>query len=260
MSPNFGVFFATVPYVFMMQSFNKDLMMHLLFFSGVHTKAQIFLWCTFMLASCGKGFDLNPAPKDDLESGRFFSNLRSLNTKIGRYGGWVSITISDNQFWVRIKVTGPKTESMHAQYLHSNAICPDMNDDTNGDGFLDFLEANAVSGPILIPLDSDLKSQFKGLNIFPKMNRSFYYYSEACNTSLMMEDLRQSDQYSSDMMIKLKSDEELGLRRRVIMIYGTNEDRFLPPSVASFQGYPSQASIPIACGVIEVGELDGFSP
>lgn len=245
----------------MMQSFNKDLMMHLQFFLGLWRKVQCILYSSLMLVSCGKGFNADELQQEVLDPGRFHVKLRPLNSKLGSYTGWISITISENQFWVRAKVIGPKTGSMHAQYLHANAVCPSMKDDTNGDGFLDFTEAYSVSGPILIPLDSNLNSQMKGLNIFPKMRQSsFYYYSEACNTSVMMEDLRQRDTYSSDMMIKLKSGEELGLKRRVVMIYGTSEYRQLPSTVNSFEGYPSQASIPIACGMIEEGESDGFNP
>jgi hypothetical protein len=245
----------------MMQSFNKDLMMHLPLFLGPWRRVQFLLYCSLMLISCGKGFNSDKPQLEELEPGRFHVNLRPLNSKLGRYIGWVSITISDNQFWVRAKVVGPKTGSMHAQYLHANAVCPSMKDDTNGDGYLDFTEAYAVSGPILIPLDSNLNSQMKGLNIFPKMRQSsFYYYSEACNTSVMMEDLRQRDTYSADMMIKLKNGEELALKRRVVMVYGTSEYRPLPSTVNSFEGYPSQASIPIACGIIEEGESDGFNP
>jgi len=255
----FGAYLATYSYQFLMQSFNKDLMMHTQRILGSQMRVQFILCWFFMLISCGKGFNADEGQREEIPPGRYYSSLRPLNTKLGRYSGWVSITISDNQFWARIKLTGPKTSGMHAQYLQANSKCPSMSDDTNDDGYLDFKEAYAVSGPILIPLDSDLKTQLKGLNIFPKMRRSsFYYYSEACNTSLMMEDLRASDSYSSDMIIKLRPNEELRLDRRVILIYGTDEDRYLPSTVNTFEGYPSQSSIPIACGEILEGESDGF--
>ena len=235
--------------------------MHLQLYLRSWRRVQCYLFCSLLCVSCGKGFNPDEPQQEELNPGRYNVKLHSLNQRFGSYSGWISITISDNQFWVRVKVNGPKTGSMHAQYLHVNANCPSMRDDTNGDGYLDFIEAYAVSGPILIPLDSILTSQMKGLNIFPRMRlSSFYYYSKSCNTSLMMEDLRQIDTYSSDMMTKLKRDEGLNLRRRVVMIYGVNEDRALPSSVRSFEGYPSQYSIPIACGVIEEGESDGFNP
>ncbi len=136
-----------------------------------------------------------------------------------------------------------------------------MTDDTNHDGYLDFVEASQVVGPILLPLDSNLNSQMFGLNEFPimKSKNDFYYYSEACNSQRMILDLRRHDSYETDMISKLGSRENLNLHKRIVMIYGVDLDRALPSTVQSFDGYPSQASLPIACGEIMIGESDGFS-
>jgi hypothetical protein len=136
-----------------------------------------------------------------------------------------------------------------------------MKDDLNHDGYLDFMESYRVAGPILIPLDSNLNSQMKGLNEFPiiKGSSAFYYYSEASNMSRMMEDLRRKDTYTMDMMTKLNGKEDLRIGRRIIIIYGTSDERSLPASVLSFEGYPSQATIPIACGEVHDGYSDAFN-
>ncbi|MBA2406017.1 MAG: hypothetical protein H0V66_14675 [Bdellovibrionales bacterium] len=223
-------------------------------------KWQCCLLGFLTLLSCGKGYVPDEDKQEEVAAGRYWAMLKPLNQKVGRYSGWANLSISDNQFWARVKVNGPMTKVMHAQYIHLRGTCPDMQDDTNGDGYLDFVEAYQVAGPILLPLDSNLNSQMKGLNEFPKMMKGnrFYYYSEACNSSRMLEDLKESDTYSEDMMTKLAPGEELNLTRRVIIIYGVNADRKLPPTVRSYDGYPVQDALPIACGEILAGEADDY--
>ena len=184
------------------------------------------LLCILTLLSCGKGYVESDATEEEVTGGHYWSDLKSLNTRLGRYTGWVSLSVGDNQFWARVKVVGPNTKAMHAQYLHVNGRCPQMKDDLNHDGYLDFMESYRVAGPILIPLDSNLNSQMKGLNEFPiiKGSSAFYYYSEASNMSRMMEDLRRKDTYTMDMMTKLNGKEEMRIGRRIIIIYGTSDE------------------------------------
>jgi hypothetical protein len=222
---------------------------------------RLFFLCLVLLLSCGKGYKEKEYIQYEVASGRFKATLKSLNPSVGVFHGWVSLSIEDYQFWARIKVMGPNSKDMHAQYIHTSGTCPLMRDDTNHDGYLDFIEASKVVGPILVPLDSNLNSQMFGLNEFPIMRNKndFYYYSEACNAQRMMLDLRREDYYETDMISKLSSGEDLNLEKRIVMIYGVPLERALPSTVRSFDGYPSQASLPIACGEIMIGESDGFS-
>jgi hypothetical protein len=89
-------------------------------------------------------------------------------------------------------------------------------------------------------------------------NTSFYYYSEACQGTRLLSDLKEVDVFGSDMMTKLHRGESLNLATRVIMIYGSSEGRPLPETVRSFEGYPPQSSIPIACGEITEGVAEEF--
>ena len=193
-----------------------------------------------LLLSCGKGYKEKEYIQYEVASGRFKATLKSLNPQVGVFHGWVSLSIEDYQFWARIKVMGPNSKDMHAQYIHTSGKCPLMSDDTNHDGYLDFMEASKVV-PVM------------------RNKNDFYYYSEACNAQRMMLDLRRHDYYDTDMISKLSSGEELNLDKRIVMIYGVPIDRALPSTVRSFDGYPSQASLPIACGEIMMGESDGFN-
>lgn len=211
----------------------------------------------FTLAGCGKGFKEQEDEQQEASPGRFEARLNPLNQKLARYRGWASVTISDNQFWARVKLEGPASDATHAQYIHLRGRCPHMGDDLNRDGILDFMEVYAVSGPILLPLDGNLNSQQKGLHEFPRMKRQGYYYSEACNSQRLMDDLKAPDVILRDMMTKL-DDDNLDLDRRVLIIYGVSERIKLPATVRSFDGYPVHASVPVACGEIQEGSSDYF--
>ncbi len=217
---------------------------------------RISLLCFLTLVSCGRGYEVNEGIQETLVEGRYTAKLNSLNTSMGRYTGWLNLSIHDNQFWARVKVEGPQTSQMHAQYIHVNGSCPSMKDDLNQDGYLDFMEVYKIAGPILLPLDSNLNSQMKGLNEFPTMRRNspHYYYSEASNSDRLMADLRRKDVYVDDMLTKLGPRERLNLTKRILVIYGTKAERYFPESVSTFDGYPKQISIPVACGEIAEGE------
>lgn len=215
---------------------------------------------SLLLAGCGKGYEELSIQNEVVADGQYHAQLLPLNVQVGKSKGFSSISIKDNQFWARVKIFGPKTGSMHAQYIHRLDRCPTHRDDTNGDGFLDAWEVFAVSGEILIPLDSDLNSQIKGMNEFPRMKKhDFFYYSEACHSDRLLRDLRSPDELRYDFITKLSKTESLNLSGRVIVVYGTSETRKLPDSVRSFSGYSTQQSLPIACGEILNGESSEFS-
>lgn len=220
--------------------------------NGAFINIQMSLLCLLMLFSCGSGFGDVEVRQEEVIEGWYTAVLNPLNSKVGIFSGRVDLSMSDNQFWVRVNLKGPQTNEMHPQFLHTNSSCPTMKDDLNRDGYLDFIESYRVAGPILMPLDSNLNSQMKGLHEFPHMrkNSSYYYYSEACNSDYMLSDLKRKDEYKEDLMTKLRPSEKLNLKKRVVLIYGASSDRYLPDTVGTFDGYPNHSSVPIACGEI----------
>jgi hypothetical protein len=212
-----------------------------------------------VLIGCGKGFDSDSVRKEEIASGEFYAVLFPLNQKYGTYKGWVSLSITENQFWARVKVNGRKTKDMHGQYIHVGYRCPSLKDDSNQDGYLDFIEVINAVGPILIPLDSNLTTQMKGIFEFPKMRRHpFYYYSEASNMQWLMEDLSREDVIHDDFITKLLPKQLLNMDRRIVVIYGVDQERYLPSSVRTSPGYPNQFTFPIACGEVRRGRSEVF--
>lgn len=206
-----------------------------------------------LVTGCGKGYgeEKNNERQEEQAIAQFEARLKALNTRVGMNSGHLTITITDNQFWARMAFSGPYTGQMSSQYIHTGSRCPSIKDDRNGDGYLDFIEAHDVVGDILIPLDSVLESQLRGMNLFPKIKRNNgYYYSEATNFTRMMEDLRRVDTFSDDRIRKLHRNEELDLTTRVVMVYGVSDERNLPETIESYEGYSPQASLPVACSEI----------
>ena len=217
--------------------------------------SYFILFC-LVVSACGKGYEEKVVRNEIVADGHYHAKLLPINKRISTAYGFSTISIRDNQFWARVKVFGPKINSSHQQHIHLRDRCPTITDDKNGDGMIDAKEVFDVSGPVLIPLDSDLSSQIKGLNEFPKMRRhNFYYYSEATHSDRIMRDLRGPDHLRYDFMSKLAPGDPLALDSRVIIIFGTSENRPLPTSAVSYGGYPLHETIPVACGKIRAGEL-----
>jgi hypothetical protein len=231
----------------------------------MHKKTITLPFLTFILLflstnfGCGKGFNDDYQEQEDLAPGDYVAFLKPLNSRMGKHQGVAHISISESQFWVRIKFKGKVSKTMHAQYLHVRGPCPDMSDDLNRDGYVDFIEAQRKVGPVLIPLDANLNTQIKGIHEFPILGRlGSYYYSEASHSKRVIQDLRGKSVLENLFLTKLKSDEELSLEKRVIVIYGIDENIRLPDTVKSYAGYPSQFTLPIACGELVEGIPGSF--
>lgn len=64
-------------------------------------------------------------------------------------------------------MTAGSLSGWHQQDIHEGTRCPTLADDTNADGVIDYQEGESVYGKILIPLDSNIKTQAAVRNIYP---------------------------------------------------------------------------------------------
>jgi hypothetical protein len=189
----------------------------------------------FVFISCGKSKfpdyeDHSPFERERQNGGFYHGFLKILNPQFaGKIKASYVLWIKDVQFYAGVKVHNAPPEVRYQQYIHSGARCPARSDDLNGDGLIDFSEVLQSSGKILVPLDGSLKSQREGSEWFPVTTvRGKYSYSRAAAVYHLMEDLRSSDPYMRNDMIKLGPSENLDLNRRTIIIYGSESDPLLP--------------------------------
>lgn len=181
--------------------------------------------------------------------GQYRAVLRPMNNSLS---GWIPNGKAD------IRISGDNVEIkswmddsanvVHVQSIHAGFRCPRAEDDKNADGVVDYTEAMAVAKPVLVPLDGNLNSQLDGMNMFPKGN--FNYFQKASLNSLM-GDLTAADDNASDHVVKLAPGKTLDLAGRVILVHGVVSTRSLPGSIGLVSGLSPQASVPIACGVIQ---------
>lgn len=203
-----------------------------------------FIFCIYFLLlcySCGKQKFPDYRPPglvlSDEEEEAHRTYFKSLNPSLaGRVKGHVVIWVRDLQFYARVVVfKGPKNLRIQ-QYIHTGNHCPTIRDDLNNDGMIDFSEVIKSSGEILVPLDGKLRSQTSGMNWFPVSDRDgAFYYSRAANLKWFMEDLRARDENPGDHVVKLAKSEDLALKRRVVILYGSTSDPLLPIACADIQ-------------------------
>lgn len=205
-----------------------------------------------LVAACGSDDDdsnSSPQQQSEQQEGTYTGALTPLNSQISgmmAISGAVSVRQEADEFEAKVDVTGA-TAASHPQFIYTGSRCPTTADDTNGDGYVDAVEGTAAAGQMLIPLDSDLRSQSAG-GSFP--SGATYEYDEDSSYLALLADLRLPDTDTSDAMVKLGATEELNLGSRVVVIHGVPASTTLPPTVQGVDGLSPQQALPVACAVL----------
>lgn len=195
-----------------------------------------FIFISLCMIACGKkksGAEVGKLPQISFEpEGIYSATIYPINTKLAaNLKGVVTISKYGDYLDVRIKVkNGPS--GTHMQGLYAGEACP--YEDSNGDGYIDIIEAGKNINRMLIPFDGDISAQTLGNDYFPSNN---YAYERSTSYALMLSDLKPKDR-------------SFHLEGRAIVIHGVPESHSLPDSVSTSGEHSRQKSIPIACGVL----------
>lgn len=199
----------------------------------------ICIYFFFAFLSCGKQKFPNYEPQqivewEEEEEGAYRITFKALNPSLtGRIKGHAVLWKRSSQFYARVVLFKGPANSRIQQYIHMGSQCPTLKDDLNGDNTIDFSEVLFHTGKILVPLDSVLNYQQRGSDWFPTSDDDgAYYYSRSANINLMMEDLTGRDEDPSDHIVKLGMGENLNLRNRTIILYGSTSDPLIPLACA----------------------------
>lgn len=180
--------------------------------------------------SCG-GYDdddSSSSTQEEQADGVFAVPFAPLNTSIpdNDISSVTTISISESSVIFEFFISGVPGNTIHAQHIHPGTRCPTEADDTNQDGFIDGVEALAVTDALLMSLDDDLEDADD--NSFPASNVDGQYrYNESTEI-----------------------DSSVILTGKVVDIHGVPESVDLPETVAGLPGETPQQSLPIACGII----------
>lgn len=224
-------------------------------------KSILFFICSSLfLYSCGseKSSDREAKPDRQEEEivtdsdGTYKAIFETLNPHVnGTLPGSLTISMNDNRllFYARLFAGKPKT--WHPQAIYMGKRCPNLGDDTNGDGFIDIIEAMKVVGKQIIPVDGNLNSQKAGINFYPLSDPSgYYHYERAASLSSMMKDLTAENTDPEGPVTKLGENENFSFQNKVFLVQGIDEATELPETVATLGKRKNFQTLPIACGVI----------
>lgn len=186
----------------------------------------------------------------EAQPGTYYTVLRPVNFYSNGFipYGAATFTLKDDQLLVNVTMDDDQAVT-HRQSLHIGSRCPTLADDSNGDGFVDYNEAIAVVGKVVMPLDSDLNSQIGGAEVYqrgPAMS-----YSRSASLAKVNSDLWKADEDPSDDVLKLSSGRGVGFEGRVVLAHGTSAQSSFPTSLASYKNEPAHLSLPVVCGVLK---------
>lgn len=178
----------------------------------------------------------------------YVAHLSALNTGLtgGATTGEARFEIHDNKLTIRMKINGAPPGIVHWQHFHGfedghAAACATPADDANGDGIVDLIETEKVSGTTMVPFDNAPAAMDVAHGTYPQAaTDGSYTYTQT--TSL--KDL-------STAFAKAFGGSQLSLDHRVVYVHGVPGNTKLASSVASLGPIPASVTVPIACGRIE---------
>jgi plastocyanin len=197
----------------------------------------------------GMAGEAGSTASDEIQRRVFSGALSNLNPSESIAAGNAQIVIEDDHVGIRLRGNGFFPNTPHAASIHKGTQCPTIADDTNGDGYIDAVEAAAVTDQVLVPLDGDLSSPSA---------RSDYHPLADVNGSL---DFISGGAYSS-IQQGLGLNIPLDFNQTVIVVHGTDPNAILPSTVQGLPGLNANDSLPVACGTLFQisGPLPGASP
>lgn len=173
--------------------------------------------------------------------------LTALNSNVTQTEteGKATFIVKDGAMEVTIEIRNAPADMQHWQHFHGfengdAADCVSTDQDENGDGIVDVVETEAVSGTTMVPFH-DLPVEMNiPTDTYPTADEDGNYLYEA---TLNLEDLESAFADAFD-------GQEINLDSRVLYIHGVPGDTELPDTVQSIGDIPPQVTLPIACGKI----------
>lgn len=214
------------------------------FFPGIIGISTLLLG---LVATPGPG---TPAGSTSGESVTYEAELMPINSEIneGDATGEATFTVSGDELTISLTVNGVSPDIQHLQHFHGfpdsddAAMCPTMDDDTNGDGVVDILETAPAAGTTMVPFTDDPVSMEVFGATYPTADAEGSYTYEH-TVSLSELESAMGEQFPG---------QELNLENRVVFIHTVPETAELPDTVESKGGAPAYETVPVACGEIRL--------
>ena len=176
------------------------------------------------------------------------AQIQSLNSNVTNLqtSGKARFVIDGNKMHITIDIKNAPPAIEHWQHFHGFtdegiATCASESEDVNGDGIIDVVETETVSGTTMIPFNKLPAEMDIPTDTYPVADDNGSYHYEI---DVSLDDLESA-------FANAFGGSELNLDSRVIYIHGVPSDTNLPETVASLGYIPAHVTLPIACGKIE---------
>jgi hypothetical protein len=178
----------------------------------------------------------------------YVARLVPLNATVtgAEAAGEVSFSIDGDQLRITTDATGLPPGMSHWQHFHGfkdgrDAACPTSAADANGDGIVDLIETEPVSGTTMVPFNDDPVAMDVPNDTYPRSTETgALQYEKVVSLGALQSAFG-----------KAFAGRELDLDTRVVFLHGVPAATTLAGSVASLGPIPAQVTIPIACGEIK---------
>lgn len=182
--------------------------------------------------------------------------LTPVNGSVSNSTASVRVVVDQGQVGFYIQGANFDTGVVHMQNIHSGTSCATLANDSNGDGIIDNVESDKVSGAPAFPLTLNLVRPLisAATNDYPVSSADGTYEYIASTTVPVLQSALGPMPSSTTTMGASPSPTTgasgLALEGRVIEIYGVNSDAHLPSTVQPRAGMSADNSLPVACGTI----------
>lgn len=204
----------------------------------------------FALASCSRGRDAqaDAAPERARAETVYVARLLPLNTGVtgSQASGQVTFAVTGDNLRITTDASGLPPGMSHWQHFHGfkegrEAACPASAADANGDGIIDLIETEPVSGTTMVPFNDDPVTMDVPDDTYPSStDAGTLHYEKAVSLAALQGAFGNAFEGQG-----------LDLDTRVVFIHGVPSETALAGSVASLGPIPAQVTLPIACGEIE---------
>ena len=186
------------------------------------------------------------APENSVEI--YEAQIQALNTSVTNHqtNGKARFVMDGDKMHVTIDINNAPPGIEHWQHFHGfpnegTATCATAAEDVNGDGIIDVVETEPVSGTTMVPFNKFPAEMEIPTDTYPVAddNGSYHYEIE-----IPLNDLEKA-------FAEAFGDSGINLGSRVLYIHGVPSDTELPETVASIGDIPAHVTLPIACGKIE---------
>lgn len=188
-----------------------------------------------------------------LDEGVYEATLYPLTVNNGLQSeGSAKVIIEGDKFIVKTNMRSVESGIKHFQNIMTRGSCPSFQDDKNSDTYIDINEAMVKTGEILIPLDSYIGEQIKGLDYGPIGNSvGEYVYKRSTSLTELMIDLRSPDPDLTDSIEKLPLGSNLNMSGRAMLVHGVRITENFPSDIPTINNRKNYEIIPIACGILK---------